>query len=179
MRYLSRRTSATEDGFTLVELSIASAILLVVVGAILGSLSSTQRSSQFVQERGRVLDEMRISMERMSKEIRQAEAIDAGSTASVLQIDTFVGGVSKTVVYEAEGTTLARSVVGEAGSYTLIEDELSSPSVFAYTLPESGSPVTDAKVIGITLTVEPEQLPETVLSLTSEVRLRNVEGATA
>lgn len=176
MRSLWQRTSAREHGFTLIELTIASAILLVATGAVLSVFATSERSSQFVRRRAEALDEMRLAMNRMSKEIRQAEAIDPGSTASRLQVDTFVQGVATTVVFEAVGEELHRSVLDESG-VEVLEDELDSTSIFAYTVAEDTSPVSEARVVTLTLQVRPIQLPDTVLTLTSEIRLRNFKEA--
>lgn len=175
MRSLWQRISARERGFTVVELTVVAALLLLVTSSMLAVFASAQRSSAFAQERAHTLDAMRSTMSRMTKEIRQAEAIDPSSDADTLQIDTYVLGTAKTIRFEAVGTQLRRVDVG-AGSTTVLQEDLDSASIFTYTLPTGTSPVGDATVITLSLNVQPERLPETVVTLTSEVRLRNVGG---
>lgn len=162
---LSRRTSAPECGTTLAELVVTIALLLVVSGTLLGAWSSMQRSEAFVSGRAATLDEMRITMNGLTKDVRQAYNVTS-ATADRLEIDTYRLGEPVHVVYAASGTSLTRDD-DHAGPFE-IQPGLSSTTVFEY-LPSSASP----EVVTITLSVVPPDEPETVVTVTSEVRLRN------
>lgn len=173
MRSHSPRTSAAEPrhgGFTAVELVTATALLLLIVAATLSVFLGVQRSENFVSDRAKALDDLRLTMGRISKDVRQAESVAATSTASRLDVVTFVSGNRSTVVYEASGTELTKTVDG--GAPVVILENLASTSLFLYT-----PSVDDAKVVTVTLQVEPPARPETIVQLSSEIRLRNAERA--
>lgn len=146
-------------------------LLLVVVGSLLTVFESVQRTQMFAQERSQTLDDMRLALDRITKETRQASSVAATSTASVLDMQTYVNGTPTHVVYEASGSALTRADAG--GSPVPILSNLNSTAVFTY------APAVDgAQVVTITLNVHPARRPDTVVSLTSEVRLRN-EGTSS
>ena len=171
MRSLFRRISAREDGFTLVELLTASALLLVVMAAMFSVFGGMQRFGARQASRSQSSDVVRLAMERMTKEIRQATNVRTTSTASYLDIDAYVGGVETRIIYDAtSGTTLTRTVDG----VTLpIVERLESSSIFLY----SSDPSTGAQpsVVTISLSVSPEKfsVDETTIDIDSEVQLRN------
>jgi hypothetical protein len=127
--------------------------------------TSVQRSTAFVQNRSEALDEMRLVIDQMTKEIRQATFVNPTSTASRIAMTTYLLGVPKQVVYQA-GTTLTRSVDG--GTAQILASDLASTNVFTYT-----DAVTNVTLVGMTLQVHPKFRPDTILVLTSEARLRN------
>lgn len=162
-----RRISAPESGFTLIEMVMSVSLLLVVMASILGIFQVVQRQSAFVKDRSEALDEMRIAVDRMTKEIRQASIVQPDSTASRLEMTTYVLGVEKDIVYEAVGEELTRSVDG--GSEVVLQEDLNDVNIFSYTGDTGGV----IQVVSLTINVHPERTPDTTLVLTSEVRLRN------
>jgi len=167
MRSLFRRISAREEGFTLVELVIVTGLMLIVLTAILTAFSVIQRASVRESARSEESDSVRIAMERMTKEIRQAVDVRAGSSATFLDIDTYISGIETRVSYTASGTTLTRT---SGSSTTTMLERLSSTSVFSYD-PDVSNP----SVVTVTLGANPEyfKTDSTVITLTSEVKLRN------
>lgn len=169
MRSPLRRTSAREDGFTLVETVAASVVGILVLTTVLSVFLSAQRSENFQQGRAQGLDEIRLAMERMTKEIRQVQTVRAGSSASVLDVDTFVEGTATHVIYRVTGTDLTRT---EGSSTITLVTQLIGSSMFTYT-PSATSP----SVITVTIRSRPTpNAPETTLVLTSEIKLRNAGG---
>lgn len=162
-----RRISAREDGFTLLELVFSASLLLVVIASILGVFQVVQRQSAYVQDRSETLDSMRIAVDRMTKEIRQASVIQVASVAGRLEMTTYILGVETEIVYEVDGQSITRSVDG--GTAVVLQDDLADGNVFVYT-GDSGGVI---QVVGMTLNVHPPRSPETILVLTSEVRIRN------
>jgi type II secretory pathway component PulJ len=162
-----RRTSAAEHGFSLIELTITVSLLVLVLGTFAAMLVSSQRSESFAEDRSQTLDDLQTTMSRITKDARQATAIDVASSASLLAIHTYVKGVAATVGYQINGTILTRSVNGGAG--IVLVTNLASPSLFTYE-----PSVTTASVIKILLQATPKNSPNTTVHLTSEVRLRNL-----
>ncbi len=169
-RFSSRETSA-ESGFTVIEITVTMLLLAVVVTSLLTIFESVQRTSAFTQDRTQSLDDMRIAMARISKELRQASTIREGSSTTRLDIDTFVNGAATRVVYEASGEELTRTV-GVSSAPVL--GELASTNVFAYS---SETTITDSTLVTVLLTVHPERRPDTTLALESKIRLRNEVSA--
>ena len=150
----------------MIEVLITVTLLAIVLGALLTVFESVQRSTAFVQNRSESLDSMRLVLDEMTKEIRQATSVSAASTASYLDMTTYVLGVSKHIVYQATGTTLTRSVDG--GSAVTMQSRITSTSIFTFT-----DSVTNVELVGLTLSVHPINRPDTTLVLSSEARLRN------
>ena len=143
------------------------ALLGIVLGGLLTVFESVQRSATFVQERSQTLDEMRVALDQMTKEIRQAQVVKTNSTASHLEMTSYVLGVQKTIVYDATGSTLTRSINGATAAP--IQKNLSSTSLFTYTLDAGGV----IQLVSLQLDVHPVRRPNTNVVLTSEVRIRN------
>jgi hypothetical protein len=145
------------------------ALLAIVMGGLLSIFESVQRSAAFVQNRSEALDSMRVSIDEMTKEIRQASSVASSSTASMIDMNTYVLGVAKHIVYQASGSSLSRSVNG--GTAVVIQDRLTSTDIFAYT-----DSVFNVQLVEMTLRVHPVHRPETTLVLSSEARLRNASS---
>jgi hypothetical protein len=145
-------------------------LLAVVVGSLLTIFESVQRSTAFVQNRSETLDSMRLVVDEMTKDIRQATSVSAASTASTLDMTTYVLGVPRHVVYEASGGSLARSIDGGPG--VVKQTRLTSTSIFTYT-----DSVSSVQLVALTLSVHPINRPDTTLVLKSEARLRNAGAA--
>lgn len=175
----SRRTSAAErgrgsDGFTVVELIITSALLALILAVIFASLEQVVTSEAYSADRTASIDSMRLALNRMTRELRQASNVDdATSTASHLEFDTYVNGASRHVAYNASGTTLTRTV-GTGNAVTVLTG-LASTNLFTYV---SAPPVPGAQWVQINVQVRPKRSPDTILVLDSEVNLRNRTGAT-
>ncbi len=165
IRSRCRRTSAAEHGFSVIELTITVALLLVVLGMLFEALGSSQRSESFARDRSTTLDALQTTMARVTKDARQAKAIGPTSSDSRLDVQTDVNGSPATVVYQISGTTLTRSVNGGAG--IILMTNLASPSLFTY----------EPAVVTILLQATPKHSPNTTVQLTSEVRLRNLSDS--
>ncbi|MGZ6930131.1 MAG: hypothetical protein ACXVK4_06295 [Acidimicrobiia bacterium] len=170
----SPRTSAPErvpdeSGHTLVELIIASALLLLVIVTVLSALDNVSNSQAYQADRSVTLDDMRNVINRMTKDLRQATSInDCTATPSTVTFTTYINGVGTVIVYNASGTTLTRKV-GSGSAFTVLKN-LASTSIFTCT---SASDVTGVQWVEIDLKVTPKRSPTTTLELDSEVNLRN------
>jgi len=145
---------------------VTTSLLLVVVGSLLGIFVAVQRTAAFTQSRVESTDQMRIAMETLTKELRQASSITSDSDASTLTMATYINGNPVQVTYTVSGETLYR----ETGiTFAPVLDDLADGNVFTYTPSAEG-----AQVVAVNFDVHPKQHPDTTLSLTSEVRLRNM-----
>jgi len=164
-----RATARRSDGFTLIELLITVSLLMVVGVVLIQTLDTFTRSQAYQADRTQSLDSMRLVLNGMTKELRQATAVDdANSTASHISFTTYIKGVTHTITYDATGTTLQRRLV--AGAWIPIQTGLATTSIFTY---QSAPPVPGAQWVRIVLQVKPKRDPETTLVLDSEVNLRN------
>ena len=144
--------------------------LLVVMGSILGVFGVVQRQSAYVKDRSETLDTMRIAVDRMTKEIRQARVVEPDGTApaSRFEMTTFLLGVEADIVYAVAGGSLTRSVNG--GTADVIQNDLASTEPVHL---HGGHLRCRAGGLLLACTVHPPRRPDTTLVLNSEVRLRN------
>lgn len=166
-----RRTSAREEGFTLLEQVVVMALLMIVMTAFLTFFSTLQRTSVRQIARGQANDDVRVVMQRMTKEMRQLSTLRAGSGPSVLDMDTFVDGVAKRITYTASGEVLTRAVDG--GAALVVLERLTTTNVFTYA-PSLAAP-TDITIF-LQIRSEKFKADQALISLTSEVKLRNRGG---
>jgi prepilin-type N-terminal cleavage/methylation domain-containing protein len=169
----SARTSAAspagrDAGYTLIEVMIVSALFLLVLGIVFSMLVSAQRSEALERGRGQTLDDMTVTMDRMTKDLRQATNIVGTPTASHIEMMTYDNGVSEDVVYDATGTKLTRTTNGQT---SLVQNGLANTQLFTY-VPS----VTTPQDVQIELVVAPPNLPSTTVTLDGEVHLRNFGG---
>src|SRR5438128_826572 len=108
---------------------ISSALLLIVLVAILSTFESVSNAQAFQADRTQNLDQMRGVLNRMTKDLRQATTVDeAASTASTITFSTAINGVSTQIVYAASGTTLTRKI-GSGTAFVVLKN-LASTSIF-------------------------------------------------
>jgi Tfp pilus assembly protein PilW len=157
---------------TIIELMISSALLLIVLVAVLSTFESVSTSQAFQADRSQNLDDMRGVLNRMTKDLRQATTVDAASTPSNITFTTAINGVNTPIIYTASGTTLTRKV-GSAAPFTVIKN-LANTDIFSYV---KADPLTGIQWVGMNLQVRPARLPDTTLVLDSEVNLRNRTAA--
>ena len=90
-RWPRRRPEASgEAGFTLVELLVATAAALALMGTLVMVMTSLIRAQPEAEERAGQIQEARVMLERMVRELRQGTPV-TGATASPTQltIDTY------------------------------------------------------------------------------------------
>lgn len=75
-----------DQGLTIVELTIASFVLLVISALMLTALIMVGRTSKIVAEDTETLTTARIARQRMEREVRQADEILPASTATALAL---------------------------------------------------------------------------------------------
>jgi prepilin-type N-terminal cleavage/methylation domain-containing protein len=171
-----RREPDREGGFTLIELVVTTSLLALVMAILLGSLWSAQKSEAYTRGRTAAIDNMRISLNRISRDLRQATTLNGVPTASHLDVYTYVNGTSARVAYDVTGGTITRQVNG--GTPVVMHKELTNNAIFTYCTDTCTPTPADARLpdtVKIELVVKPSNLPDTTLTLSSEVQLRNRE----
>src|SRR3954454_889102 len=142
-----------EGGFTLVELLVAAGLMLVVVGAALALLDSSNTIAARDQERTHAIREAQVGVHDMTKELRQAFSIVSSSPYSI-EVHVLRGGSDRDVTYDCTGTSSAGPPLGQCvryettgsgqGAASTIVDRLINkpgagrPPVFTYSANGSG-----------------------------------------
>jgi prepilin-type N-terminal cleavage/methylation domain-containing protein len=139
---LPRPTS--EGGFTLIELLIASALAVVVFGAILAMLESSQQVQARDTEWALTMQEDRAGLARIAREIRQASEVKTHEGGTIEFLAT-IGAKEWKIKYECgveqPGTTyhecVRKAVEGKAGTLPstgvpIVRDVLNPNEVFKY-----------------------------------------------
>jgi Tfp pilus assembly protein PilW len=181
-RVLTIRTRAREArGFTLPELLIATAGCLVVIVGAMTVMVSSLRSEPRIRERASEIQEARVLMERITRELRQGATV-LSATDGHLELITYVasetcGGVaaptalSCRVTYDCEAGTCTRvesNANGTSAGPAIIETEgLSADPVFSY-LPSAAS----ARYVSMTFAF-PAASGDDSVTLNDGVTLRN------
>jgi type II secretory pathway component PulJ len=138
---LPRPTS--EGGFTLIELLVASALSIVVFGAVLAMLESSQQVQARDTEWALTLQEDRAGLARMVRDIRQATKVEEAKPGAILFLAT-IGGKSWKIKYECNvsqsGTeyTQCLRLAAEEGKAlpgtgpATVQDVVNGTEVFSY-----------------------------------------------
>jgi hypothetical protein len=168
-----RKTNAperdTSSGIALIELLIYSALLMVVMGATLSSLEGVTNAQSFQMNRSQTLASMRVTLNRMTAELRQASSVDpALSNPSTLTFSTYVRGAKRNVTYRAQDTVLSRAFDG--GADVPVLQDLASTNVFTTVTANTAAGV---QWVAVNLRVHASKGAGTELVLDSEVNLRN------
>lgn len=168
-----------ECGLTLVELMIAAALGLVVVGGALTVFIGAVRSEPRTASEVAAMQQNRVTIDRITRELRQGSQVPT-ATSSELAIVTYVkvatcGGAAAStaipcrVTYGCSGETCARVVAqpdgSEPGPAVQVASGLTSAEVFSY-LPSAADP----SYVGVSFSFSSEGRP---VALHDGVALRN------
>ena len=160
----------SERGIGIPELLVGTMVCLIVAGAGMTVLTTVIRTSPEKTDRSAQVREGRTMIERLTRELRQAEAVST-ATATNLDMITYVnsaacGGAAATtaircrVSYSCAGSTCNRTERNPDGSGTPASEQiargLGSASVFSYT------PASDPTYVGVTLQMVGEEGEETI-----------------
>jgi len=173
-----------ERGFTLIELLVATGLGLVVIGGAFTVFSSGVRSEPHTASKAVALDEARVTVDRITRELRQGIEIPSSPapTSSRLSILTYVkqatcGGATAStsipcrVTYSCSGETCTRTVAkpdgSGSGAAVRVAAGLASPAVFSYS-PSASKPTYVGVSFAFTNAGEP-------VTLEDGAALRNVE----
>jgi type II secretory pathway pseudopilin PulG len=164
-RSIKDRLGGSEAGFTLVEMLIAAAIGIVVLGATSTMLVSAVRTQPKISNRAENASTSRWVLERMTREIRNGIAVKPGSSVSTLVFTAHVrssacgagtalpassSSIECKVTYSCNTTSCTRSETTPAatgsGTPVTIFTGIDSEKVFSYT-----PSIERASFVGVTL----------------------------
>jgi type II secretory pathway component PulJ len=158
---LPRPTS--EGGFTLIELLVASALAIVMFGAILAMLESSQQVQARDTEWALTLQEDRAGLARMVRDIRQATKVEEAKPGAIFFLAT-IGGKSWKIKYECNvsqsGTEYTQCVrlAAEEGKAlpatgpATVKDVVNGTAVFTYFI--KGTEANTIAPTAVTLKIE-------------------------
>ncbi len=138
-----RPRPSSEDGFTLIELLIAAALAIVVFGAILAMLESSQQVQARDTEWALTMQEDRAGLSHMTRDIRQAYKVEEAKPNAILFLAT-IGGKNWKIKYECNvsqsGTEYSQCVrlAAEEGKTlpttgtAFVKDVVNGTAVFSY-----------------------------------------------
>jgi hypothetical protein len=130
----SRRTrgAGEEGGFALVELLVVTALLAVVLVAVLDVLDTAAQTVPRDVEWTHAVEEGRVGVARMVRELRQADTI-RGATPNAVDFEITRGGQARRVMYSCD--------VAEAGTGRRRCTRVEAASGAALPAPATGAPV--------------------------------------
>lgn len=160
-----------ERGFTLIELMIATALGLIVIGGALTVFVGGVRSEPRAASKAVALEEARATTDEITRELRQGREVPV-ARPSELAILTYVkqatcGGAAAStsipclVTYRCAGETCTRTVAQpdgrEPGTAVRVAENLTSPEVFSY------SPsATEPSYVGVSFSFATDTEPVTL-----------------
>jgi hypothetical protein len=126
------RRGQSESGTTLIELLVATLLALVVFGAILGTLETSQRVEARDTEWALTMQEGRVGLSRMAREIRQASKIEKAEEGTIEFLAT-LGSTEWKIKYEC-----GVEQPGGTGYHECVRKAVEKSTG---TLPSTGTPV--------------------------------------
>jgi prepilin-type N-terminal cleavage/methylation domain-containing protein len=161
-----------QAGFTLVELLVTMLIMGVVATAVMAVAMRTFTTTATITNRRDVLADGRVALDRLSKQLRQGESIDQGSSSpSSITFSGYIDGTQATIKWQVTGSsapyTLEESTLGGANSVPIVS-ALSDDQVFTYT--------THGSVVDQVTVRLPLQTSTTTVVMTTDVQLRNAQS---
>jgi len=183
-RLLNHRLASDEAGFTLIELLVASAMSVVLLGAIGSMVVSSMNAQPEISKRAANIQTARWVMERLTREIRNGVVVDR-ATASSVSFKTYVrrtacGGngtpasgtpsIVCEVTYTCTTTSCTRLEANSdvyTGTPTTIFSGINSSDVFTYS-PSAAA----ATYVGVTLRI-PNPSGSSALTVSDGASLRN------
>jgi type II secretory pathway component PulJ len=160
-----RNRARSDRGTTVVELLVTMAVMSIIVGAVITVWNAAQKGESTATGRSVDLNETRLAMQQMTKDIRQVSNV-VTQTANSFVADTYIQGVKHRVAYTASGTTLTRKVDG--GTAVTLLTNLANTTIFTYQ--------TDGNLllqVTVLLTIN-QTSGEGTLNLQSDVQTRNL-----
>ena len=183
----SRAQIAASDGFTLIELLLAASLSLIVLGVGVGLMTTGLQNQPKVAERAGEIQEARVAMERLTREIRQGDSV-LSATSTQFSLITNVnsatcGGAPSNVArlcrvtYTCAGDACTRVEANSDGSGgappETVVSGISTSTVFSYT-PSAAAPT----YVGVNL-LFPSESGDDSITLTDGVTMRNVSAPAA
>jgi prepilin-type N-terminal cleavage/methylation domain-containing protein len=120
-RRLLKLLSRDESGFSLIELLMVSAILPIVLSAILGAFDSVGGQAPKNIEYTHAVTEAQVGLQRMIQEIGEATSIGV-QTPSEIEFNAVIGGTGQEIHYACSTQCLRYSVTSGGALPTLVNN---------------------------------------------------------
>jgi len=157
------------------------AVMSIVATAMMAVAMRSFTTTNTITNRRDVLVDGRVAIDQMTKQLRQAESIDATSTQSMLKFSSYIDGVATTIVWRVTGSSapyvLEQSRDGGHTFAPLVSPLMCKTSADTgcaahppFTQNPPGGP-TDRITIDLTF-----ETSTSTVDLISDVQLRNVES---
>lgn len=179
MKNQFRRIIRSRKGLALSELMVATAIFSLVTLAVTNVYVNGQQSYFFLEGSAENMQEVRFSIEQLSKDLRTTvEITSASGTTVTFSADPDGDGDTDTVTYTKSGSNLNRQV--NSTTKTLASGLVNSDSqpVFKY-YDQDGAALTDgtqAKLVEMDLRIDKnsQRSPFRSTQITTRIQLRNL-----
>jgi prepilin-type N-terminal cleavage/methylation domain-containing protein len=172
-----KRLLRDESGFTLVELTVAAAIMLVVVGALSNVFVSGLRAGTTSNARLTAQQNVHAALDKLEYEARCARSatVLSGGAGVHLDIPAWCAHASGDVSWCVDGTALVRAAATDCtGTTQGFVDNVSSATPFCLQTVTGARPE-----LVVSLTVSPDGTAGDSSSATDEIAMRNADYATA
>lgn len=184
----TRHVLKEADGYTLVEMLVAITMSMVVIGAGVMVFTSGIENQPRITTKADAIQQGRVTMERIVRELRQGSGIVPGTTPSasrlsiVTYVDSTCAGAPTTTANQCGVTYSCGSPVGTCtrqvaqpdgslpGPAVPVVSGLSGSSVFSYS-PSATAPT----YVGVSLAF-PSSVGGTAITLSDGAAFRNVQG---
>jgi type II secretory pathway pseudopilin PulG len=163
----AERRPPSEAGISVIEVVVASALLLAALAIALSGLDSQTRQSVYAQQRSEALDDLRLMSTVFAKDVRASAGATAASPSDIT-IKTYSGGALTNVRWRAFGDRLERTIGGVTSTYVV---DLVSTAVFV-SVPSGGDPA-NIRRVSLVLSTRPDPRYPAV-TVETEVEMRNV-----
>jgi type II secretory pathway pseudopilin PulG len=111
-----------EQGTTVVELVVAMAIASVVAVVLFAAVVTVQRTEVYTEQDSRALAELRVNVDRFTRELREARRVYSGSSTTARSIKFWVDDDRDNQQDPTERVTWAVTAVGADGQLTRTTD---------------------------------------------------------
>jgi Tfp pilus assembly protein PilW len=187
MNRFLRQASNDQRGLTLTELMVAIAMLMGVLAAAVPVLVSSVRNEPRIRDRSGKIQEARVLMEQLGRDLRSGYAIDTATSSSLVFLSyvhqsTCDGGPSASssgllcrVTYSCASGICTRRVAHPTGNPVGIERRLvtglSNSAVFSYLTPAGG---TSPGYVEVSLVFPAAEVGDDAVTLSDGFSFRNL-----
>jgi prepilin-type N-terminal cleavage/methylation domain-containing protein len=188
-----RKLVRSQDGFTLAELLVVTAVLGLILAAVFSLLQSGQQAYTMGSNRVEVQQNARVALELMTRELRAAQSITTlggvgDITFTVCDPATMAACTPVSVQYQLSGTNLNRisggtttTIIGGVQNLNMTYCDVWNPASNSCTTAAANAAA--VKVIRVQLTAKAEDAAATGsagdrrMTVESTIRLRNVNNS--
>lgn len=184
---MSDSTTTSERGYTLAELLVAMAVLVLLLGGLLLNLQGGQTAYLFGAGRVEVQQNARVGLERMLRELRTATQVTTANANDITFQFLDSSNTLVTVAYSLSGTNLQRNQTAPTPAATQPETLVGGARSLSFTYYDANntplsSPVTASSVYGVGISLTTQTQDSSLASsspanrqavVAGRVRLRN------